>query len=303
MNSGMNKNLAILAVIFATVIWGANATFMKYTLEFVPPFSLGFLRFFGASLLFLPFVFKKINLKDISPIIVLTGLIGITAALSLFFIGLKLTTALNAGVIVAFSPILTLIAARILLGERIRRTVLVGALLGILGIGIIIGKDFLSSRLSLSPLGDFLILVSILASVFYSIYSKKILMRFPPLLTTFYVLGIGSLGFIPGALSEWSTDPNWFAKVPFLAILGILYVIILSSFLGHFCWQWALSRMEAGKVGVFNYIEPVVTTITAIILLSERITFPFVVGSLFIFSGLLIAEVHRHRHLHPPHHR
>jgi len=295
-----HKNLAILAVILSTIIWGANVTIMKFTLEFVPPFSLGFIRFFGASLLFLPFLFNRIRLKDISPIILVTGLIGITGTLSLFFLGLRLTTALNAGIITSFSPILILIAAHIILSEKIRRRILIGGLLGILGIGIIIGKDF-SQKFALSPLGDFLILLSIFGSVFYSIFSKKISKNSPPMLTTFYVLLIGGLGFLPGAIWEWQINPSWMTNLPQISILGVLYAMIFSSLIAHSCWQWGLSRMDAAKVGVFNYLEPIVTTITATFFLSEKITLPFVIGSLFIFSGLVIAEVHRHHH--PPHHR
>lgn len=295
-----HKNLAILAVVISTIIWGANVTIMKFTLTSVPPFSLGFIRFFGASLLFLPFLFRKVRLKDLSPIVLVTGLIGITGTLSLFFLGLRLTTALNAGIITAFSPILILIAAHILLKEKIRRNILAGGLLGILGIGIIIGKDF-TQKFALSPLGDFLILLSIFGSVFYSIFSKKVSREFPPQLTTFYVLLIGGLGFLPGAIWEWQSDPSWMANLPKVAIFGVLYAMIFSSLIAHSFWQWGLSKMDATKVGVFNYLEPIVTTITAVLFLSERITLPFVIGSLFIFSGLLVAEVHRHHH--PPHHR
>lgn len=294
------KNFAILAVILSTVIWGANVTIMKFTLESVPPFSLGFIRFFGASLLFLPFLINKIRLKDFSPIVLVTGLIGITGTLSLFFLGLRLTTALNAGIITAFSPILILIAAHILLKEKIKNNILLGGLLGILGIGIIIGKDF-SQNFALSPLGDFLILLSIFGSVFYSISSKKISKNHSPMLTTFYVLLIGGLGFLPGAIWEWQVNPSWAANLPQISVLGVLYAMIFSSLIAHSFWQWGLSKMDAAKVGVFNYLEPLATTITAVIILSERITLPFVIGAFFIFSGLLIAEVHRHHH--PPHHR
>lgn len=296
----MNKNLAILALIVSTIIWGANVTIMKVTLASVPPFSLGFIRFFGAALLLFPFVFGKIRLKDLSPIVLLTGLIGITGTLSLFFLGLRLTSALNAGIITAFSPLLILIAAHVLLKEKLKKNILFGASLGILGIGIIIGKD-LTQNLALSPLGDFLVLLAIFGSVFYSIYSKKISDNISPILRTFYVLGIGGLGFLPGALWEWQINSSWVSNIPQIAILGVLYAMLFSSLVAHSFWQWGLSRMDAGKAGVFGYLEPVVTTVTAVIFLSERITLAFAIGALFIFSGLLIAEVHRQHH--PPHHR
>ncbi len=294
------KNLAILALILSAIFWGASATVTKFTLIYVPPWSLGFIRFVGAAILFLPFIFKRIHLRDLTPTVILTALIGITAQLALFYSGLKVTTALNAGIITAFSPILTLVGARFLLSERTGKNVLFGAAIGLLGIGIIIGQDF-SSGISLSPLGDFLILISVFGSVYYSIFSKKILERYSPILTTFYLVGIGGLGFIPGAVSEFLKNPTWISDLHRSAVLGLLYTIIFSSFLAHSLWQWGLSKMEATKVGIFTYLEPIVTTITAVIFLSEKITASFVIGSAFIFAGLVLSEVHRHHH--PPHHR
>lgn len=295
------KNLAILFVILSMIIWGANVTIMKVALLYVPPFSMGFLRFFAASLLFLPFLFKKINLRDITPSVLITGLIGITLTLSLFFIGIRLTTALNAGIIVAFSPLLTLIAAHFLLKEEAKKNLLLGGALGLVGIGVIIGKDILTNGFTLSPIGDFLIFLSVISSVYYAISSKKIMKKHPPLLTTFYVLFIGSIGFFPGFIWEWTKNPTWINNLPAEAIFGILFAIVFSSFAAHTMWNWSLSKMEATKLGVFHYIEPIATTTTAVLFLSEKITLPFVMGAFFIFSGLLVAEVHRHHH--PPHHR
>lgn len=296
-----HKNFAIFAVILSMIIWGANATVMKYTLLSVPPFSLGFIRFFGASILFLPFLYKKIKMRDITPLILLTGFIGITLTLSLFFIGLKLTTALNAGIIAALSPLLILVGAHFILREKIKKSVLFGAGFGLLGVSIIIGKDILNHGFTLSPLGDFLIFVSVFGTVFYSIFCKKILEKLSPIIAVFYLLLIGGVGFLPGTIWEWQINPNWTANLSNTAILGILYGIVFSSFFAHLFWQWGLSKMDVTKVGFFHYLEPIATTITAILILSEKITLPFIIGSTFIFLGLMVAEVHRHHH--PPHHR
>lgn len=293
----LNSNLAVLAIIISSVIWGATPAIMKYTLLTVPVFSLGFLRFFAASLILLPFVFRKINLRDITPLIIITALSGITVHISLFFLGLKLTTALNAGIISAFYPILTLILAHILLSEKIKGNILVGAVLGIAGLGIIIGKDILTSGFTLSPLGDFLIISSALVGVLYAIFSKKILEKHSPVLTSFYLFAIGGLAFFPFAFWEWQTSSIWITNLEAGVISGILFGILFSSVIAHSFWQWGLSKMDVTKVGFFHYLEPVVAIITAVIILSERITIPFVLGALFILLGLIIAETHRHHRL------
>lgn len=296
-----HKNLAILAIIFSSIIWGATPAIMKYTLLTVPVFSLGFIRFFAAALILLPFVFRKVSLKDINPIILVAAFFGITFHIAFFFLGLKLTTALNAGIISAFYPILTLIAAHFFLSEKIKSNILIGAALGIAGLGVIIGKDILTSGFSLSPLGDLLIIISALVGVMYAILSKKILKKHSPVLSSFYLFSIGGIGFLPFALWELQTRPMWFTNIEASVLFGILFGILFSSLIAHLFWQWGLSKMDVTKVGFFHYLEPVVATITAVLILSEQITLAFIVGSLLILFGLLIAEVHRHRHI--PHHR
>lgn len=291
------RNLPFLAIITSTIIWGATASVMKLTLLSVPVFSLAFIRFFGASLILLPFVYKKVDIKHVNPLVFLTALLGITLTISLFFIGIKLTTALNAGIISAFYPILALIFAHVILSERIKRNILTGASLGLVGLGIIIGKDILANGFTLSPLGDFLILLSIFGSVFYGIFSKKLLEDHSPMLVAFYVFAIGGLAFAPAAFWEFRTNSAWILNLPTNAILGILFGILFSSIIAHSFWQWGLSKMDFTKVGFFHYLEPIVATITAVILLSERITIPFIIGSVFIFLGLIIAEAHRHHRL------
>ena len=291
------NNLAVLAIIISSVIWGATPAIMKYTLLTVPVFSLGFIRFFGASLILLPFVLRKINIKDITPLVVGAALLGITVHISFFFLGLKLTTALNAGIISAFYPILTLIFAHILLSEKIKGNILVGAVLGIAGLGIIIGKDILTSGFTLSPLGDFLIISSAIVGVLYAIFSKKILEKHSPILVSFYLFAIGGLAFFPFAFWEWQTSSIWITNLSINASLGILFGILFASLIAHSFWQWGLSKMDVTKVGFFHYLEPVVATITAVIILSERITLPFILGSICIILGLVLAEIHRHHRL------
>ncbi len=56
----------ILALIITNIIWGAASPIFKFALQNIPPFTLAFIRFFFAGLLFLPFVFlfyQKLSLK------------------------------------------------------------------------------------------------------------------------------------------------------------------------------------------------------------------------------------------------
>lgn len=286
-----HRKLAFLALIVAASIWGASAAIMKLTLLTVPPYTLAFIRFGAASLLLLPFVFRKLRVetKDI-PLLVLATVGAVTLHIPFFFFGLTLTTALNAGIIIASTPLFTLLFAHLFLSERVPRNLILGSVLGMAGIGLIIGKDIVSRGISLSPIGDFLILMATLMFVFYEIASKKLFVRYHPSVITFYAFAFGSLSLSPFALQEFQTDSQWLITAPPGAFWGILYGIFLSSFAAYSLWQWGLSKLEASRVGFFFYLDPVVSTIAAVVLLSEVITPLFVVGSILIFLGIFLAE-------------
>lgn len=264
---------------------------MKLTLLSVPLFSLAFIRFFFASLILLPFVYKKLKIKkDDIPVLTLCAFAGITFNISFFFLGLTLTTALNAGIIVSTLPIFTLIFAILFLKEKITKKLVLGSIIGFLGIGIIIGQDITKHGLSLSPIGDFMLLLAMFSFVIYEIFSKKLFKKYNPFVITFYAFLIGALSFLPAFIYELSSSSAWINNLPTNAILGIIYGIFFSSLAAYSLWQWGLSKTDAGKAGFFFYLDPVVSTIAAVIILSEKITTPFVLGSILIFLGLFFAE-------------
>ena len=298
MKSHNSTTFAYLALAAASIIWGANGAVMKSALEFVPLFSLAFIRFGTASIL-LYFLLKpkiKLDKKDI-PLVIFCGLLGITFNISLYFWGLRLTTALNAGIIEASLPLLTLFFLHFVFKRGISKNLLYGGLIGIVGIIVLIGKDF-ASPMHLSPLGDFLILASITSFMLYELGLKRLFRKYDPLSMTFYSFAVGAWFFLPAASIEYARSPMWITTVPPHIYLNILYGILLSSLAAHACWQWGLSKISLSKVGFFLYLEPFASMIAAVLLLSERITIPFVIGASLIFLGLFLAEIHISSHPH-----
>ncbi len=293
----MNIPRAMLAVGTAAIIWGATGSVMKLGLLSVPVFSLAFIRFGSASLILFLLLHKKLSVekKDL-PFLFLMGLIGITFHISLFFWGLTFTTALNTGVITATAPIFTAFFAYLFLKEKIKKRLIAGAILGILGVGIIIGKDIAKNGFYLSPFGDLLILLATLTFIFYELLIKRLFAKYDSFVITFYVFAFGTLGFLPFTIYEFLAKPNWLAQISTTGYIAIVYGILFSSLTAYSLWQWGLSKIPVSQVGVFSYLDPITATITAVLLLSEKITIPFVIGAVFIFIGLFIAEAHLHTH-------
>ena len=288
---------AYTAIIGAAVIWGLTVPIMKLTLQNIPVFSLAFIRFTCAALILLPFVYKKLRIKtkDIF-FIILIGLLGITFNILPFFYGLKLTSALNAGILMSTTPLITFVAAHIFLKEKVRSKTVLGALIGFAGI-LMVMFDNTAPSFSVSPQGDLLILASTFAFVAYEITSKKVLKKYSFLVINFYSFAVGALSFLPFTIKEMQTNSSWIIHLSRPTIFGILFGIFFSSLLGYSLWQWGLSRLEASRAGVLMYLDPVVVTIASVVILSETLTPLFLLGAASIFLGLIIAG----QKIHPLH--
>jgi drug/metabolite transporter (DMT)-like permease len=112
---------------------------------------------------------------------------------------------------------------------------------------------------------------------------------------------LGSLMFVPFMLWEITTLDR-VMTINIQSMTGILYGIFFSSAAAWFLEAFAVKRMPANEVGIFTYIDPIVAVMVAIPLLGETVTFTYLLGAIFVFGGIFIAEGRLHWHpLHKLH--
>ena len=94
---------------------------------------------------------------------------------------------------------------------------------------------------------------------------------------------------IPLLLADQTPIPWDNIKVP-VVIVNFLLLALLSSLFGYLVWNLVLR--ELGTVLASNYIYaiPLVTIITAMIALNERITWVAILGAISIVTGMIMAE-------------
>lgn len=288
-------NRPFLALLTASVIWGAASPIFRWALFNIPVFSLAFLRFGIAALLLFPFVHKEIGNLQLTRrnlvMIIAAGILGVSLNIPLFFWGLKLSTAVNAGLLIGATPLFSVIAGVLILKERSQKRVWAGTLLGFAGIVILLLEPLLSTGVDSAFLGNILLLLAVLAWVGYELVSRILFLEGKSArLLTFFSFWIGALTFLPPAIFELIQNPSWVSALDIRGITGILFGALLSSFAAYLLWQWGLSKTQVQKAGIFLYIEPIVTAGIAVPLLGETLTPNFLVAAALIFAGLYLAE-------------
>ena len=288
---------AIFALLMASMIWGISTPIIKWMLFEVPPFTLGFFRFFVASsFMFLIFRPNLAIQKKHIPTVILAAIIGITIHISLFFFAIRLTSSVNAAIIASASPIIVVIGAALFLKEHITKGIVMAGILGTIGVSIIIADPLAKEGISSSFIGNMLLLVGLFFGVGYGLTCKYLFRTYQPMTITFYSFFIGGALFFPLMLimdqfptREMMSTPNFYLGVPF----GIVFPSIMAFGL----WQWGLSKLPASRVGFFSYLDPVITGIAAFFILGEIVELPVIIGSVFILCSLYFAESK-----HPYHH-
>ena len=72
--------------------------------------------------------------------------------------------------------------------------------------------------------------------------------------------------------------------------LSILYLAIGCSCMGYFLWNYSLSKMDAIKVTVWVYLEPVVAFVGEALIFATIPTVTTLLGGVAIIAGALLTN-------------
>jgi drug/metabolite transporter (DMT)-like permease len=287
------KLLPIIALVFASVLWGVNIPLVKLGLRSIPITIFITVKFLAASLILLPFALKtwKPLSKVTWALIILSSLLTMTAGAVLLNVGLKYAPSINYGVIDLLAPLLLSILSVEFLKERMSLRSVVGVIIAFAGAAVIIGEPWqVSFNNQTVILGNILFFASMLSGVIADLIFKPILKKFSPYQITFLCLFIGTLPIIPFALMQLKTwsyhsiTPDGYAAL----IYGIIAMPLANLF-----FYYGLKYKQVHRVAIFSYITPIVIVIAAWFILAERPSLKFILGAGLAFLGIYLAEFHK----------
>lgn len=290
----IKKYGGIIALAIAVLCWGPAPVVSKLALAEIPELSFAFLSrslaFTILVLVFLPKGYFKIERRDL-PIFFLAGLTGAVLNVGFFLYGLQHTTAMNSQVIFTIAPIITAIFAHFLLRERIKLVQSFAIAIGFIGAIIISLQDFFEtgSFNSGNMIGNFFVFLAAVSWVAYILISKKLSKKYSPITITCYSFMIASFVFAPLALFENRNGLVWISSLGVAGIFGIIYQAIFASVIAFLAYQTGLKLTSAFTAGVILYLNPIITVVVAYFFIGEKITPVFLIGTVFIIIGSLIA--------------
>jgi drug/metabolite transporter (DMT)-like permease len=294
---------AHIALLVVNLLYGANHVLAKGVMpRYLDPNTFILLRVSGAVLLFWILLLsqqrKTIDRKDYWRFLA-AGLFGVAINQLFFFHGLNLSSALNAGIIMALNPIMVVVLATFISKEVLRTSKLIGVFIGALGaILLTISSGKLPGT---STMGDLFLLINALSYALYLVLSKPLLLKYRPIQVITYVFTIGLillLLFPPTWSNLASVD---FQQIPASAWYKITYVIIGVTFLTYLLTIYGLKYVSPTVSAAYIYTQPVMVMLFTVLFATfgwaedytHTITLERILYMLFVFSGVYLVSIHQ----------
>lgn len=293
---------AYLYLLSTALIWGAAGPIIKYTLSGISALPFLFIRLLISSLVSLIILTKnKKHFPPISkiPYVFLYSIFAVSISLGLLFLGIERTTMLEAVIITTFNPLLITLAGAIFFNDRITSKEKLGTFIAFLGTLIAISQPIFERKDGATLLGNILVFTYILANTTAAVIAKKLVKSgVSPLFTANSSFIIGFIVLIPFVLNTKEVITNSIFNLGLNYYFGILYMAIISGNLAYYFWIKGQKTIEISEASLFSYLQPIFSTLLAIIWLEEKITPMFIIGALTITSGVAIAEIKKDLLLH-----
>jgi O-acetylserine/cysteine efflux transporter len=274
---GMPRRHALLASAVAA-IWGVNFVVIHVGLEHFPPLLFAALRFVLVALA-LPFVPKPgVPVRYV----IAVGLFMSAGQFGFLFLGIdKGMPAGLASLVIQLQVAFTVILAVIFLGERPRPIQLAGGALAFAGIGIIAAGR--AEAVPLLAVG--LVVLSALSWGIGNVASRKAASPHPVGMLVWSSL-VPPVPLLTLALTTESGIGEAFTTLDVTAVAALLFVVLISTFVGFGAWTALLARHPASQVVPFALLVPVFGIASAWVFLAEVPTAAELAGAAVVLAGL-----------------
>ena len=287
-----NSAWSLLAL--ANLFWAGNIVLGRGVVGMVPPIALAYWRWTGAFLIAVGFAWPYLK-RDAPTLLrhwrmmLLLSATGIATYNTMSYIGLTSTTALNVLLLQSAGPLVIIVWAFALFGDRPTLRQSTGVLLSLAGVAVIAAHGSLETLLHLTlNRGDVWILV---AMVIYGVYAAMFRRRPAAHPMSFLVatMGIGSMMILPFYIWEFMQGGRIEGSAT--AWLGLAYIAVFPSFIAYLFFNRGIELIGAARAGQSWHLMPVFGSILAVLFLGETFYAYHAIGIALIAAGIVLASL------------
>ena len=288
-----NEFKGAILIVIAAFFWGIAATAAKFILNNnVNPFKLVNMRLNIAFVLLFVILFifdrqkLKITKQDAKYLAVL-GVVGIVGVQTTYYFTVATLNVSMAIFLQYLAPAMIVIYSVLFLKERLSSTILISLGISLLGsVCIIVGRDTTTAN-SLNIIGLITGLASAFFLCFYTIFGKTCTARVSAWTVLLYAVGFGALAYS-------FVSPPWvlWRGITLTEFAYVSYLSIFATIIPFGLYFTGLRYLTSSSASIIAMLEPVVASISAYLLLKEKMTFVQLLGGLLIIVAVIIINIY-----------
>lgn len=277
--------------LFCLIVWGLN--FIAVKIQGTPvalEVSLTYRLAMTAVLFILFALFVKRTNKPAAtdmPFIIVFGVCNFALSYLCLYYATILSSAAIVTLIFSLKVILTPIALRLFLKEKLHARVWIGGCFGIIGVGVLIVPS-LSSIDGLSDLkGVFIAVIgTILTAIGDASSARNAKQRINPVHAN--AIGFTVASLLMGAI-VWYQERSLTLPTTVTYLSALLYLTVIASFLAWLFYLKLVERVGGAKSGYMVALFPLIGGIESVLIGESTLSLPLIIGCLFSCLGAAIA--------------
>jgi drug/metabolite transporter (DMT)-like permease len=297
-----SKDWTLLATL--VVLWGSAFLMIKLAVTTIPPFTAVAVRLILALVILyltmrligqrLPPFFSLSNngLKLASPhwpYLILVGIAGNALPFSLIMWGQTRIDSGLAGILMAFTPLTTLLLSHFLIAnERMTGWKTLGFTLGFFGICILIGPSAIDG---LTRPGDFLYQLAVFGGAISYGLSTVLARKMPPLHPVSAGTGIALVGAILMTPIAVIVDRPWTIEPSLLSLSMVFLLGVFPTALANIVFFLLVKSAGATFVGLSYYLFPLWAVMMGVVFLDELPDLSMFLALIVILLGVGLSQI------------
>lgn len=286
-----NKKLTgHIALFSANIIFGLNTPISRSLMpEILSPLSLTFFRLAGGLILFwISSLFIKkehVPAKDIL-MLFFASFFALTLNQLPFFIGLSMTSPIDASIVVTMLPILTMILAALIIKEPITMMKTIGVLVGASGALLLIFESNNIHAGNSNLWGNLIVFGAVGSFAIYLTVFKNLIMRYSPITVMKWMFLFGTIVSFPFCYNPlMATD---FSLLTSGTLWRVAYMVIFATFTGYLLIPIGQKVLRPTTLSMYNYLQPVVASLLAVAIGMDNFGYPQAISGILVFAGVYI---------------
>ncbi len=286
-----NKKLTGHVALFsANIIFGINNPISRALMpEILSPFTLTFFRLAGGMLLFwMVSLFTKkehVPAKDIF-LLFLASFFALTLNQLPFFVGLSMTSPIDASIVVTMLPILTMILAAIIIKEPITLMKSVGVVVGASGALLLVFSSQMQHTGNGNFWGNLIVFSAAFSFAIYLTVFKDLITRYSPVTLMKWMFLFSTIVSVPFCYKPlMQTD---FSLLTANTFWRIGYMVVFATFLGYLLIPIGQKVLRPTTLSMYNYVQPVVASLLAVAIGMDVFGYEKALSGILVFAGVYI---------------